>query len=139
MFSKKHATKRINIRLYQSSESKRYSHVARSTLLTPKQPLLLLLHAVQSAKAYNTCTTKGAKKRRALYHLVPKTAGRRLEKQAFPIPTLSRSFVAAPFQLVLVRSSASTVLPPNPSACLYVGVWDKSWDKSANYFETVSP
>ena len=55
------------------------------------------------------------------------------------IPTLSRSFAVASFQLGLVWSSASTVLPPNPAACLRVGVWDKSRDKPANYFETESP
>ena len=30
-----------------------------------------------------------------------------------------------------------STLPPNPSACPRVGVWDKPWDKFANYFETV--
>lgn len=29
-----------------------------------------------------------------------------------------------------------STLPPNPSACPRVGVWDKPWDKFANYFET---
>lgn len=58
---------------------------------------------------------------------------------AFPTPTLSCSIAATPFQLGLVWPSASTVLPPNPAACLRVGVWDKSWDKSANYFETACP
>ena len=55
------------------------------------------------------------------------------------IPTLSRSFVAAPFQLGLVWLSALSTLPPNPSACPRVGVRDKPWDKFANYFETASP
>ncbi len=63
--------------------------------------------------------------------------------KAFPkilsIPTLSRSFAAASFQLTPVGSSILTVIPPNPSACPRVGVWDKPWDKSANYFETASP
>ena len=54
-------------------------------------------------------------------------------------PTLSRSFVAAPFQLGLVWLSVLSTLPPNPSACPRVGVWDKPWDKFANYFETASP
>ena len=54
-------------------------------------------------------------------------------------PTLSRSYVVVSFRLTSVRSSDSTVLPPNPAACLRVGVWDKLWDKYANYFETASP
>ena len=54
-------------------------------------------------------------------------------------PTLSRSFVAVPFQLGLVWLSVLSTLPPNPSACPRVGVWDKPWDKFANYFETASP
>ena len=57
----------------------------------------------------------------------------------YSIPTLSRSFVAAPFQLGLVWLSALSTLPPNPSACPRVGVWDKPWDKFANHFETASP
>lgn len=32
-----------------------------------------------------------------------------------------------------------STLPPNPSACPRVGVWDKPWDKFANYFEPASP
>lgn len=67
----------------------------------------------------------------------------RTENQRYKIafrltPTLSRSFVAAPFQLGLVWLSVLSTLPPNPSACLRVGVWDKPWDKFANYFETAS-
>lgn len=31
-----------------------------------------------------------------------------------------------------------STLPPNPSACPRVDVWDKPWDKFANYFETAS-
>lgn len=31
----------------------------------------------------------------------------------------------------------STLLP-NPSACPHIGVWDKPWNKFANYFETAS-
>ena len=54
-------------------------------------------------------------------------------------PTLSRSFDVAPFQLGLVWLSVLSTLPPNPSACPRVGVWDKPWDKFANYFETTSP
>lgn len=61
------------------------------------------------------------------------------ESNVCSTPTLSRSFAVASFELILVWSSASTVLPPNPAACLRVGVWDKSRDKSANYFETESP
>ena len=53
-------------------------------------------------------------------------------------PTLSRSFDVVPFQLGLVWLSVLSTLPPNPSACLRVGVWDKPWDKFANYFETAS-
>ncbi len=64
----------------------------------------------------------------------------RVQKSQLPLfPTLSRSHVVASFQLNSVRSSASTVLPPNPAACLRIGVWDKPWDKYANYFETASP
>lgn len=55
------------------------------------------------------------------------------------IPTLSRSLVVAPFQLGLVWLSVLPTLPPNPSACPRVGVWDKPRDKFANYFETASP
>lgn len=54
-------------------------------------------------------------------------------------PTLSRSFVAAPFQLGLVWLSVLSTKRPNPSACPRVGVWDKPWGKFANYFETASP
>lgn len=54
-------------------------------------------------------------------------------------PTLSRSFDVAPFQLGLVWLSILSTLPPNPSACPRIGVWDKFWDKTANYFETTSP
>lgn len=61
------------------------------------------------------------------------------ESNVCSIPTLSRSFDAAPFQLGLVWLSVLSTLPPNPSACPRVGVWDKPWDKSANYFETASP
>ena len=55
-----------------------------------------------------------------------------------PTPTLSCSFVAAPFQLGQVWLSVLSTLPPNPSACPRVGVWDRPWDKFANYFETAS-
>ena len=57
----------------------------------------------------------------------------------FSIPALSRSFVVAPFRLGLVWLSVLSILPPNPSACPRVSVWDKPWDKFANYFETTSP
>lgn len=60
----------------------------------------------------------------------------RVEKPVPVIPILSRSFAVASFQLTPVGSSVLTVLPSNPSACLRVVGWDKSWDKSANYFET---
>ena len=56
-----------------------------------------------------------------------------------PTPTLSRSFAVASFQLTPVGSSVLSVIPPNPAVCLRVGVWDKSWDKSANHFETAIP
>ena len=73
------------------------------------------------------------------YQAVLGSTKTRVRKPVPVIPTLSRSFVAATFQLVLVWSPASTVLPPNPSACLRVDVWDKPWDKYANCFETASP
>ena len=57
----------------------------------------------------------------------------------FSIPTLSRPFAAAPFQLILVWSSASTVIPPNPAACLRVGVWDKTWDNAENFSTAEGP
>lgn len=60
-------------------------------------------------------------------------------KRSITIPILSRSFAVASFQSTPVESSALTVMPPNPAACLRVGVWDKTWDKSANYFETARP
>lgn len=63
----------------------------------------------------------------------------RVQKPVPVIPTLSLSFAVATIQLIPVWSSASTVLPPNPSACPRVGVWDKPWDKFTNYFETTSP
>lgn len=63
----------------------------------------------------------------------------RAQKPVPVTPTLSRSFVAAPFQLGLVWLSVLSTLPPNPSVCPRVGVWDKPWDKSVNYFETASP
>lgn len=61
------------------------------------------------------------------------------QKPVTVIPTLSRSYAEVSFQLTSVWSSASTVLPPNPAACLRIGVWGKPWDKYANYFETSSP
>ena len=63
----------------------------------------------------------------------------RAQKPVTVIPTLSRSYAEVPFQLTSVWSSASTVLPPNPTACLRIGVWGKPWDKYSNYFETASP
>lgn len=63
----------------------------------------------------------------------------RAQKPVTVIPTLSRSYAEVSFQLTSVWSSASTVLPPNPAACLRVGVWDKPWGKYANYFETANP
>lgn len=62
-----------------------------------------------------------------------------LQNNLSATPTLSRSFVAAPFQLGLVWLSVLSTLPPNPSACPRVSVWDKPWDKFTNYFETASP
>ena len=49
----------------------------------------------------------------------------RAQKPVTVIPTLSRSYAEVSFQLTSVWSSASTVLPPNPAACLRIGVWDK--------------
>ena len=72
------------------------------------------------------------------YQAVLGSTKTRVQKPVSAIPTLSRSFVAAPFQLGLVWLSVLSTLPPNPSACLRVGVWDKPWDKFANYFETAS-
>ena len=63
----------------------------------------------------------------------------RVQNSVPDTPTLSRSFAVAPFQLVPVQSSASTVLPPNPAARLRVGVWGEPWDKTANYFEVAYP
>ena len=63
----------------------------------------------------------------------------RVQKPVSAIPTLSRSFVAAPFRLDLVWLSVLSTLPSNPSAYPRVNVWDKPWDKFANYFETASP
>lgn len=63
----------------------------------------------------------------------------RAQKPVTVIPTLPRSYVVVSFRLTSAWSSASTVLPPNPAACLCIGVWDKPWDKYANYFETSSP
>ena len=63
----------------------------------------------------------------------------RVQKPVSAIPTLSRSFVAAPFRLDLVWLSVLPTLPPNPSACPRVSVWYKPWDKFTNYFETASP
>lgn len=62
-----------------------------------------------------------------------------IESNVCSIPTLSRSFFAAPFQLGLVWLSVLSTLPPNPSVRPRVRVWDKPWDKFANYFETASP
>ena len=63
----------------------------------------------------------------------------RAQKPVTVIPTLSRSYAEVSFQLTSVWSSDSTVLPPNPAACLRIGVWGKPWDNYANYFETASP
>ncbi len=63
----------------------------------------------------------------------------RAQKPVPAIPTLSRSFIVVPFQSTPVGSSALGALPPNPSACPRVSVWDKPRDKFANYFETASP
>ena len=73
------------------------------------------------------------------YQAVLGSTKTRVQKPVPAIPTLSRSFAVASFQSTPVESSALTVMPPNPAACLRVGVWDKTWDKSANYFETARP
>ena len=57
----------------------------------------------------------------------------------FAIPTHSRSFAVVPFQSTPVESSALTVMPPNPAACLRVGVWDKTWDNAENFSATEGP
>ena len=59
---------------------------------------------------------------------------RRADVKETVTPTLSRSFVVAPFRLGLVWLSVLSTLPPNPSACPRVGIWDKFWDN-----ETTSP
>lgn len=54
----------------------------------------------------------------------------------------SHSFTLVCRGAILIGSSLVVVLstlPPNPSACPRVSVWDKPWDKFANYFETASP
>ena len=61
------------------------------------------------------------------------------DRLIWTIPTLSPSFVVAPFRLGLAWLSVLSTLPPHPSACPRVSVWDKPWDKFANYFETASP
>lgn len=57
----------------------------------------------------------------------------------FATPTLSRPFTVVSFKSTPVGLLGLTVLPPNPSVCPRVGVWDKPWNKSVNYFETASP
>lgn len=47
-----------------------------------------------------------------------------MQKSGGITPTLSRSFVVAPFQLGLVWLSVLSTLLPNPSVCPRVGVWD---------------
>lgn len=73
------------------------------------------------------------------YQAVLGSTKTRVQKPVSVVPTLSRSHVVASFRLTSVWSSASTVLPPNPAACLRICVWDKPWGKYANYFETASP
>ena len=54
----------------------------------------------------------------------------------------SHSFTLVCRGAILIGSSLVVVLstlPPNPAAYPRVSVWDKPWDKFANYFETASP
>lgn len=73
------------------------------------------------------------------YQAVLGSTKTRVQKPVPVIPTLSRPFAVVSFQSTPVGLLGLTVLPPNPAACLRVGVWDKSWDKFANHFETASP
>ena len=60
----------------------------------------------------------------------------------FPIFSYSHSFALVCRGAILIGSSLVVVLstlPPNPSACPRISVWDRPWDKFANYFETASP
>ena len=63
----------------------------------------------------------------------------RVQKPVSAIPTLSRSFVAAPFQLGLVRLSVLSTLPPNPSTCCRVGAWGKTRGSAANFSAPADP
>lgn len=54
----------------------------------------------------------------------------------------SHSFTLVCCGAILIGPSLVVVLstlPPNPSACPRISVWDRPWDKFANYFETASP
>ena len=54
----------------------------------------------------------------------------------------SHSFTLVCRGAILIGSSLVVVLstlPSNPSAYPRVSVWDRPWDKFANYFETASP
>ena len=54
----------------------------------------------------------------------------------------SHSFPHVYYHAIPVNSNwvvGLTVLSPNPASYLRVGAWDKTWDKYANYFETVDP
>lgn len=61
------------------------------------------------------------------------------ESNVCSTPTLSRTFAVASFQSAPVGSSILTAMPPNLATYRRVGARDKSWDKTANYFETASP
>ena len=81
------------------------------------------------------CRNSRTKRNSAAQHGTQKCSS----KPYRPTPTLSRSFVVVSFQSTPVGLSVLAGMLPNPAVCLRVGVWDKTWDKSANYFETTSP
>ena len=55
------------------------------------------------------------------------------------IPTLSRSFVVALFQLTPVGSSVLATLLPNPSTCCRVDAWGKTRGSAANFSAPADP
>ena len=62
-----------------------------------------------------------------------------IESNVCSILTLSRSFTTMPFQSTPVGWLGLATLSLNPAAYLHVGVWDKTWNKYANYFEAAYP
>lgn len=75
---------------------------------------------------------------------VPASRHYTIESNACSILTLSRSFTTMPFTTMPFQSTpvgwlGLAILSPNPAAYLHVGVWDKTWNKYANYFETACP